>query len=191
MAKRYEQLIALAAELNPSVIVEVGVHGAIRGARMVEAGQGTSLYIGYDVFETRDKDFQRSALNGKGVATEAVARQRLETVRRRRHGFAYRLVVGDTRETLHGTSVEADLVFIDGDHRVEAIEGDYRALMKSKVVVFDDYYRRDHSGRLPDLGRYGANRVVDGLAAEGRRVEILPIADPTRDGGLSHLAVVR
>lgn len=182
-------MIDLAAELKPKVIVEVGVHGALRGSRMISATNPGARYIGYDVFETRDMAFQRSALNGKGMPIEALARMRLDDACRRTRS-TYTLVIGDTRETLHGKPVVADLAFIDGDHRVDAIEGDYQALAGSTVVVFDDYYRPSE-GRMPDTRLYGANQTVDRLAAEGRDVEILPIGDVTADGGASHLAVVR
>jgi hypothetical protein len=106
-------------------------------------------------------------------------------------GLRFDLIVGDTRQTLHGCEHRADFAFIDGDHRVDAIRGDYAALASCLVVVFDDYYRTDTDGRCPDLDLYGANTVVDTLAADGASVQILPQGDPCKHGGLSHLAVVR
>lgn len=189
MAKRYDQMLPIVAALKPHTIVEVGVHRGMRAQRLcVEALQHSSgvQYVGYDVFDTMDEQFQEDALNGKGMPSQRAAFDRLAGIR----GLAHRFVIGDTRETLHGKSVRADFAFIDGDHRVEAIEGDHAALAGCRVVVFDDYYRPDETGAMPDTTLYGANGVVDLLAVEGRTVEILPIGDRCKHGGMSHLAVV-
>lgn len=189
MAKRYEQLYPLIDKVKPRRIVEVGVHKALRGATMCRRAldhRRNVEYIGYDVFDKADAAFQEAALNGKGAPSETMARDRLRSI----GGVKFSFVIGDTRETLAGQNVEADFAFIDGDHRVEAIESDYLALVDCPCVVFDDYYRVGDDGRLPDLSLYGANAVVDALAAQGRRVEILPDADVCKHGGYSHLAVV-
>lgn len=182
MAKRYEKLIELVRKEQPRVIVEVGVHRAMRARAMCEAVDGPVHYIGYDVFDTLGAQYQEDALNGKGMTTEAKARNRLEALKSVKDGFTYEFVIGDTRDTLHGRTVECDFAFIDGDHRVDAIRGDYAALAGAKVVVFDDYY----CGAGPDLALYGANTVADEAGAE-----VLPHGDVCKHGGISHLAVVR
>lgn len=189
MAKRYDQMFALIDQLRPRSIVEVGVHRGVRAAKLCSRAllhAPTVDYLGFDVFDTLGEDFQEAALNGKGAPSQAEAERRLS----RSVGTRYRFEVGDTRETLHGRQVEADFAFIDGDHRVDAIAGDYAALAGAGCVVFDDYYRPDKRGNLPDLALYGANSLVDGLAAQGRKVEVLPIGDECKHGGVSHLAVV-
>jgi hypothetical protein len=143
-------------------------------------------YTGYDIFEGGGPEFQEQALNGKGQPSEEMARNRLRMI----PGLIHSLVIGDTRETLKDAKLNADFAFIDGDHRVEAIRSDYAALVDCPCVVFDDYYRAGPDGRTPDLEVYGANAVVDQLAAGGARVEILPHADICKHGGMSHLAVV-
>lgn len=189
MAKRYDQLIDIARKYQPRRIVEVGVHRALRAVGMVGAA-GAEEYIGYDVFETMDAAFQEDALNGKGMPTEEAARRRLDGYRSKHKGFNYSFIIGDTRDTLHGKSVFADLAFIDGDHRVDAVRGDYEALAESSIVVFDDYYRPDPDGRCPDPSLYGANQVVDALEAAGAKVRILPLGDVCKHGGVSYLAAV-
>lgn len=203
MTTRYDQLLHLIDKHKPSTIVEVGVH---RGARAVAMTQRalrywTSVrYIGFDVFETLGQQFQDEALNGKGMPTEAEARRALARVQNqakaRGQVFDYEFIVGDTRETLHAYTgralpIDQALAFIDGDHRIDAIRGDYAALEASPIVVFDDYYVPDGRGLTVDLTKYGANAVVDELRAAGRQVEILPAADPCKHGGLIKLAVVR
>jgi hypothetical protein len=194
MAKRYDQILKIVEKIRPKSVVEVGVHRAVRAVSICAEALVHSPeveYVGYDVFETLGEAFQEEALNGKGMATEAAARDRLNSLARKsRRRFSYSIVIGDTRDTLHGTRVKADLAFIDGDHRVDAIVGDYAALDGCRVVIFDDYYRVDGEGNIPDLSLYGANAVVDELAAQGRKVEILPVGDKCKHGGLSHLAVV-
>lgn len=190
MAKRYDQMFALIDAVKPRRIVEVGVHHGLRAAKLCDRAlrhQRRVEYVGYDVFDTMDDSFQEAALNGKGAPSRERAEARLMTCGA---GLSADFEVGDTRQTLHGRTVKADFAFIDGDHRVDAIEGDYAALAGSRCVVFDDYYRPDAKGRTPDLALYGANTVVDRLAGEGRRVQILPMGDVCKHGGVSHLAVV-
>lgn len=190
MAKRYDQMFAIIDKVKPGVIVEVGVHRGIRGAKLCAQAlthRKQVRYIGYDVFDTVGEKFQQDALNGKGLPSRQQAEERLRGLGK---GIAVEFVVGDTRETLHGNDVQADFAFIDGDHRVEAVVGDYAALSSVGCVVFDDYYKPDKAGRVPDLTKYGANEVVDTLADLGAKVEILPVGDQCKHGGVSHLAVV-
>lgn len=187
MAKRYDQMLPLIAEHRPRKIVEVGVHRALRAMKLCQEAlqhRDWVSYTGYDVFETLSQQFQEDALNGKGMALQAQAEGRLRTVQ----GLDWKLVVGDTRDTLHGTEVEADFAFIDGDHRVDAIAGDYAALRHCKVMVFDDYYVPDAQGKTPDLTLYGANQIVDAIT--DATVVILPVGDQCKHGGYSRLALV-
>lgn len=193
MMLRYRQLIRLVSEVKPRSIVEVGVHRAIRAQAMcLEAlrHRPDVTYFGFDVFEYEDEAFHAAALNGKGVPAEAMARSKLSNIAAAHMRFNYRLFVGDTRATLHNDPIKADFAFIDGDHRVEVIRGDYEALAGSACIVFDDYYTPGPKGQLPDLARYGANAIVDELAAT-RNVEILPVKDACNHGGYTQLAVVR
>lgn len=193
MAKRYDQMEALVAQARPKRIVEVGVHRGVRGAKLcrwaIDSHREPVVYIGYDVFDTVDDEFHAAALNGKGRPGQKAAESRLENVAlsgRLSWGF----VVGDTRECLHGQSVSCDFAFVDGDHRLDAIRGDVAALDCS-LIVLDDYYLPGRLGEIPDLSQYGANAVVDELAAAGASVEILPHKDVCDHGAFSVLAVVR
>lgn len=187
MAKRYDQLIELVKKVQPAVIVEVGVHRGLRAFKMCAEVKGPVHYIGYDVFETMTRDFQEAALNGKGVAMQAVAQDRLDKLKARKQDFTYEFRIGDTRETLHGQSVKCDFAFIDGDHRVDAILGDFQAL-DCPVIVMDDFYQPAADGSIPDLTKYGANCVVS-LVPEAS-IEVLPVSDECAHGGVAHLAVV-
>lgn len=187
MAKRYEQMIEIIARCKPKKIVEVGVHKGLRAQMMCETAllhRNHVEYVGYDVFDTVGMHFHEEALNGKGAPSQARAEERLKA-----SGAEFGFVVGDTRETLHGQSVKADFAFIDGDHRVDAIQGDAAAI-DAPVIVFDDYYLPGERGEIPDLQVYGANRVVDEMREAGAKVDILPIKDRCAHGGYSVLAVV-
>lgn len=187
---RYDQLLTLIDEYKPRVIVEVGVARAERAIAMIERAlryRKDVKYIGYDVFETKDAAFHAAAFNLKKVDSLASCDARLKAIQNRNPGFQYYLVVGDTRDTLHGKHIDADLAFIDGDHRVDAIRKDYEALQDSAIIVLDDYYTPDDRG-CPDLAVVGCNRLVRKLNGS---TTLLPMKDQVRDGGLVQMAVVR
>lgn len=191
MAKRYEQLMTLIDLHKPKVIVEVGVHRAMRGMKMCQRAlihREKVNYIGFDVFETETPEFQEQALNGKGIPLQADAEARMKGIAQKHEQFSWQFVVGDTNSTLHDAQIKCDFAFIDGDHRVEVIRGDAAAL-DCPVLVFDDYYQ-PLDGQMPDVEKFGANKVVAEMEAAGARVTILPAADKCKHGGVAHLAVV-
>lgn len=195
MADRYAQLVDLARRVRPRKIVEVGVHRAARAKLLCREALALSRavhYVGYDVFETMDPSFHDAAMNGKGIPAEREARAALDAIARENPGrFTYELRIGDTRQTLHGKLVHADLAWIDGDHRVEAILGDYLALRACPVIALDDYIETGANGEGPDLGQYGANEVVRRIIEAGQaRVTLLPARDLCRHGGYARIAVV-
>jgi len=195
MADRYAQLVDLVRRVRPSTIIEVGVHRAARARLLCREALALSSrvhYVGYDVFETMTPAFHDAAMNGKGIPTEDQARSALDAIVRDHGGaFSYELRIGDTRETLHGRHIDVDLAWIDGDHRVEAILGDYLSLRGSRVVALDDYIEHGPHGEGPDLGQYGANEVIRRIIGAGEaRVELLPARDLCRHGGYARIAVV-
>ena len=191
MAKRYTQMLPLIASIKPRTIAEVGVHRAKRAVMLCRKAleYGPVHYIGYDVFETKDAAFQADALNGKGTPIEADARRQLDALAAEFPGFSYELIVGDTRDTLQQHPVIVDFAFIDGDHRVEVIEGDYLALAKSRYVLLDDFYVAGPNCAL-NLSRYGANTLAGNLITSCHEVEILPVGDVCNHGGIAHLVAV-
>ena len=194
MKNRYEQLTALVHKLRPRIIVEVGVHGAVRATQMCLAARQRSQeikYIGFDVFETMDADFHKQALNGKGIPAKHNAERRLFNLNASIGGVDWSFVIGDTAQTLHHKPVVCDFAFIDGDHRVEMIRGDAKALEDAcPCMVFDDYYVPGDDGKITDIEKYGANVVIEEYRAAGRKVQILPKRDLTKEGCFAMLAVV-
>lgn len=187
MAKRYDQMLALVAKYKPRRIVEVGVHRGLRAQALCREAlihRDSVSYVGYDVFDTVGPKFQEEALNGKGAPSKEQAATRLKSL----PGLDFDFMVGDTRETLHGSSPAVDFAFIDGDHRVEAIRGDYEALKHARVVVLDDFFVADENGYIPNLDLYGANRIVESIT--DAEVRILPVGDRCKHGGYSRLALI-
>lgn len=153
---RYDQLIALAAEKKPDVLIEIGTHRGVR-AKLLKAH--CKRYIGFDLWEAGTDEIDRRESNGKGRSTRAQAAQALA-------GVDAELIAGDTVDTLPEfweRGVKADFVFIDGGHSVGTISSDWqwtrRMLNPGAVVVFDDYYEPERDG-------FGCNRIVADIPHE-------------------------
>lgn len=189
-SRRYDQLIDIVREVRPRTIVEIGVHKGLRAALMCREAlkfQEKVAYFGFDVFDQEDAQFHADALNGKGMPSEQQAARRLNELG---PALAWKFVKGDTRVTLHHERhFQADLVFIDGDHRLEVIRGDYEPFREARCVVLDDLYTS--SLTTVDLEKYGCNGLVKDLQQHGKKVEILPVKDMTVTGAWTQLVVVR
>lgn len=178
---RYHQLSSLIDEAKPETIVEIGTHVGARAAAMCLQAlkhRERVRYTGYDLFDDANDETDRAEMNGKGRAPMALARQRLEAIAENHPQFSFVLIKGNTRETLSGENVKADLVFIDGGHSVETIRSDYEAVKGSKVVVFDDYYTGI------DTEHFGCNRVVADIPHR-----VLPAMDGVVGGGAVQMVV--
>ena len=177
--KRYRQFDRLIEFSQPKTIVEIGTNkGNAAEAICREALRYNKAvhYIGYDLFEDATRDTNRSEVNAKPPCTEAEVRDRLSKI----EGLTFELVRGNTKDTLHGTDVVADLVFIDGGHSVETIRGDYEAVKGSPLIVFDDYY----SWGAADTTKVGCNSIVAGLPHE-----LLPREDRINGVGIKFAVV--
>ena len=154
--RRYEYLVDIIKVVEPKSILEIGVAMGRSAQLMLKATGPDVRYIGYDVFDFSDKEFHKMVSNGKNVAGIEEIRAKLAPLCK-----DVELIKGTTQDTLHGRSVCADFVFLDGDHRVDAIRDDFEAVMDSPVVVFDDYY--DGNFRGIDINEFGCNLVVEDL----------------------------
>ncbi len=184
---RYNQLLPLIQHLKPTKIVEVGTWNGLRAIMMATEAlkhQKAVHYTGYDLFENATDATDAAELNVKARVPEKETRARLDEFKAANRGFTYKLIVGNTRVTLHGKTVTADLAFIDGGHSLETIKGDYTALKSCRAVVLDDFYQKDAAGKLPDTTKFGCNTLIETIEAM-----VLPAADPVKDGGLVHMAV--
>jgi len=196
--KRYGQLLRIARRTAPRVIIEVGVY---TGRRAVEMAEAASLkhapcdiaYAGFDLFEEIDAEGVRAEFSKRPDAQADVH------ARIARTGARVELHRGYSQDTLPAaapayTARKADLIFIDGGHAVETIAADWQNLQPMigprTTVVFDDYYT------CPDeptfTGRFGCNRIVEGLDPAAYAVDILPVRDVFRkDWGRLGIQLVR
>lgn len=185
---RYAQLQVLIALFKPRTIVEIGTNRGDSAVAMCHEAlkhRPEVHYRGYDVFDTKDHAFHQAAFNGKGAFSRAEVHDRLASLQRHAASFSFELVEGDTNSTLHREAIRADFVFIDGDHRSDAIAKDYAAVADSEVVVFDDFYDPHSDVGSQLIGKIGCNRVVGEL----ERVTILPLADEFPATGPIRMAV--
>lgn len=158
---RYDQLIALAAQKKPDVLIEIGTHKGAR-ARLLKAH--CKRYYGFDLWEAGSDATDKRESNGKGRSTKAQAEAALA-------GSEFELIAGDTRKTLNAFwerstgrfGTKADFVFIDGGHSIETIASDWgwirQMLNPGAVVVFDDWYEPQRRG-------FGCNAIVSGIEHE-------------------------
>lgn len=191
---RYNQILNIIAHIKPRTIVEVGTWNGLRAIMMATEAlkhQESVHYIGFDLFEDANEETDKRELNVKEHHSVQDVWHRLLCFQQDHPGFTARLIKGDTRGTLftpHSadplTDVSnVDLAFIDGGHSIETIRNDYEALKNAKVIVFDDFY----TGR--DISKHGCNQLLEELAKEGKRVAVLPQADPVKGGGKVQMAV--
>lgn len=155
---RHKKLLDLIRIFRPRSIVEIGTFNGHNAICMLQAAHEyceIPQYIGYDLFEDASAETDAAEFNVKQHhSRESV----LAAIKVACPWADVNLIKGNTRQTL--TSVTADFAFIDGGHSIETIRHDYEALKHSGVIVFDDYYRVDGAGQLPDITKWGCNYVV-------------------------------
>jgi len=157
---RYQYLLLGVTLTKPKSIIEIGLAQGERAYQMIQLAskyKANVRYTGYDVFDTKNYSWHRMVGNGKQVASKEVIKSRLNNLSKN-----ISLIEGMTSETLWLNPQKADYVWLDGDHRVEAIQKDFEAVKKSRVIVFDDYYvNGEHDGFTVD--KFGCNKIVDNL----------------------------
>ena len=179
--KRYAQLIDIVREKQPKRVLEIGTWNGQRAVEMNEVVQGGIEYVGFDLFEFANEE---SDEREKNVKPHFAVRDVLQYLTQ--HGVNVTgLHVGDTRESLpvfiEKNPPKFDLIFIDGGHSVETIRSDLDHCLKliapGGTIVLDDWYE----GGI-DTEKFGCNVPLLDDAVAGY-FEVLPIADPVKDGG--------
>ena len=160
---RYQYLLLSIMIIKPKTIIEIGLSRGERAYQMIQIAKKYNSdveYFGYDVFDTKDEEWHKMVGNGKKVDSRNIIQNRLNKL-----SCNINLIEGMTSETLWLNPQKADFVWLDGDHRLEAIKNDYEAVKNSKLVVFDDYYvSGEHNGFTID--KYGCNQIVNSLNKE-------------------------
>ena len=153
---RYNFLHKITKLVKPKTFIEIGVAAGDNAIHLLK-NNSIERYDGYDVFDYNDIEFHKKAGNGKKCLSEKDIYAKLSP-------YCKNVVLhkGMTSDTLWGKDTYADMVWIDGDHRIEAIKNDFDSVKSSKVIVFDDYYvTGEHAGYTID--KYGCNNIVDPL----------------------------
>lgn len=160
---RYEHLLWLARQQNPSSLVEIGVWRGDRSVQFLENLPDLNRFVGLDLFEEmQDDTFQAESMGKCFPTTRDAVQARLEAAARGL-GASVELLKGPTQETLpelvRRGAEKFDFIYLDGGHSLETIANDWRwsaQLVAPKgVVVFDDYYLNDSTR--------GAKPLIDSL----------------------------
>ena len=212
-AKRYGQLLDVIRFYKPETILETGTFNGGRAIQMASIAlqdRDCVNYIGYDLFENATSQSDTIEFNSKAHNTVEVVRKRLsdfaEKVKKKGKTFNFRLLAGDTKETLgnpvlldtpQGELVinpsEVDFAFIDGGHSDATVQHDYESLKNVPVIVLDDFIHPLENKKEEAEHYLAVNRLCDTLG--NRRKWTLPSADPiyvSEDGqlGSTHLVII-
>ncbi len=192
---RYQKIVDLVGEVKPATIVEIGVYNGERAKLMSAEAlryRPRVKYKGYDLFEDASLETDAAEFNAKRNHSVAIVSARLEAFKKEHRGFSYKLIKGNTNDTLKGIHLKPDFAFIDGGHSVLTIYNDYEAVRDSGFVLFDDYYLPNATGQCPDTKLFGANEVVDEMMGlHGYDVKIINTHDMVAGGGYVCLASVK
>lgn len=183
---RYNQLEVLIQHNKPKSIVEIGTWNGDRAIYMLSEALKFNKeveYLGYDLFEDASPENDALEFNVKQKFSVQEVAKKLTEFAEKNPGARIRLVKGNTRETLRGQSLQADLAFVDGGHSIDTIRNDYEAVKNCKIVVLDDYYTTDGQNKMPDINKWGCNQLVDAMD----NALVLPGNDPVKDGGLVNM----
>lgn len=159
---RYEYLIDSIHVIKPKTIIEIGLAQGLRSYQLIKEAKifnSEVSFFGYDVFDTKDANWHNMVGNAKKVSSQSEIEKYLEPL-----NCNIKMHPGMTSETLWLKNNKADIVFIDGDHRIEAIEKDFNSVKESKIIAFDDYYTSGEHNSF-SIDKYGCNKLVDSFPA--------------------------
>ena len=204
---RYDVINKLIAEYKCSNILEVGTWNGDRAISMAQAAFKNSdvvHYTGFDLFEEANKETDQKEFNVKIHFSEKEVKEKLNEyatdVRKDGKIFTYCIIKGNSRYSLRRLkdndfcniqNIKPDFAFIDGGHSIETITSDFENLKdKSPIIVFDDYYTADPVGSIPDVEKYGSNKLFDNIDIDGSKKFLVQANDRVKDGGFTNLGVL-
>jgi len=160
--KRYSILLFLILVNRPKSILEIGVYNGVRAREMIEAAKvfnSNINYYGFDLFEIMSQNILTEELS-KIPLSEKQIKIFLSKIGN------IQLFKGYSQTTLKSFNEKVDFVFIDGGHKIETIENDWRncqkLLKKNSVVIFDDYFFNNKNL----VKEFGCNKVVKQISNE-------------------------
>tara|TARA_B100001057_G_scaffold489363_1_gene575469 strand:- start:8853 stop:9494 length:642 start_codon:yes stop_codon:yes gene_type:complete len=171
--KRYSVLLFLILINKPRSILEIGVYNGVRAREMIEAAKvfnSNIKYYGFDLFEIMNKNILNEELS-KMPLSEQNVNDFLSKIAN------IELYKGYSQTTLKNFKQKVDFIFIDGGHKIETIENDWRncqkLLKKDSIVIFDDYFFNNKSL----VEKFGCNNVVKKISSEEYKTKNLFFID--------------
>lgn len=212
-ASRYYDLINIVKMYKRKNLLEVGTWSGDTACAMIqaafEAGTTTVHYTGIDLFEEATSETDKREFNVKTHPSFKAVSLKFEDLAgiyaAEGKTLTYHLIKGDSREKLKilndGSlcglyNIFPDFVFIDGGHSRDTVKSDYNYCKGLPVLILDDYYTQDDSGKLPEIR--GVNDLWDELGGsklktspdDPQRRVIIPSRDPVVGGGIVNLVAI-
>ena len=163
--RRYGYLFLVIDRNHCRNIMEIGTWTGKRSLEMIERANRYNdakdiSFYGFDLFELLTDRLNKEEFSKKPPTMMEVK------IRLEKTGANINLFKGFTRETLPRSVSglpKMDLIFIDGGHKVETIQNDWKyasMLMHEKTeVIFDDYYHKhDDVGCKPVIEAIDRNK---------------------------------
>ena len=193
---RYKQLADIIRHYKPKSIIETGTWNGGRAIEMALAAfenQDELEYKGFDLFEDATTKTDEEEFNVKAHNTKAAVIKRLQDFRakmmEKKKVFTFSIGKGNTRNIL--TKMSADLVLIGGGNSYKTVLNDFNKLKKSKIILFDHFFRKDDNELIPKEEYQGVNKVINknSKSKEMKHI-ILPSSDKVLGGGFTHLCII-
>jgi len=153
-AQAIPEVEKLIAKYKPKTYCEIGVHNGLTAAGLIMYMLKFNPDIHaelYDAFEPVD---WRKEHNGKSDATEEHYKKcikRMEGIRLQNLEFKYKIVKGYTQDTLKNKKY--DFAYIDGGHSYDTVKHDYNKVLRSKIILFDDYNLTNVKRAVDEIGK--------------------------------------
>ena len=194
---RYSQIVDLIRHYKPKSIIETGTWNggrAIEMALTVFEYSDTIDYVGYDLFEDATVETDHEEFNGKAHNKMSAVQKRLEEFaehvkENKNKTFTFKLIKGNTRETLTDQKSKFDMALIGGGNSIATAKHDFDCVKKCDVVILDHYFRADDDNLIPNDAYQGVNEVFESIDKKKFRRHVLPSGDRVKGGGFTHLIV--
>jgi predicted O-methyltransferase YrrM len=196
---RYSQIVDLIRHYKPKSIIETGTWNGGRAIEMALTAfeyTDTLNYIGYDLFEDATVETDHEEFNGKAHNKMSAVQKRLEEFaehvkENKNKTFTFKLIKGNTRETLTDQQSKFDMALIGGGNSIQTVQHDFDCVKQTDMIVMDHYFREDDDNLIPNEAYQGVNEVFKKINKKsGIRKFVLPSGDKVKGGGFTHLVTL-
>ena len=196
---RYSQIVDLIRHYKPKSIIETGTWN---GGRVIEMAltvfeyTDTLNYVGYDLFENATVETDHEEFNGKAHNKISAVQKRLEEFtehvkENKNKTFTFKLIKGNTRETLTDQKDNFDMALIGGGNSIKTVQHDFDCIKQTDIIILDHYFRVDDNKLIPNEAYQGVNKVFKNIKKKSKlRKYVLPSGDMVKGGGFTHLVVL-